>query len=174
MTQNKELGPPGFPRDSAQLVLVGLQRPTGIRVPVQWMNGRHGKCFSRTVAGIFTAVGGLERALDYHLERHNLLAANVAHVDTPGYRPVDLARTEEGPSAVLPARTHASHLVVGGGLTAGRVFEDPAAGGGLDGNFVSLDREAAKLAANQLRFDVVSAVVTAELRQLTYAAADGR
>ncbi|MCC6216242.1 MAG: hypothetical protein IT376_15365 [Polyangiaceae bacterium] len=126
------------------------------------------------MAEIFAAVSGLGAALDYHIERHNLLAANVAHVDTPGYRPVDLARTEAATSVVTPERTHAAHFGVGAGLTAGRVFEDPAAGGGLDGNFVSLDREAAKLAANQLRFDVVSAVVSAELRQLTYAAGDGR
>ena len=56
----------------------------------------------------------------------------------------------------------------------GRIFEDLSAGAGNDGNYVSLDREAAKVAANQLRYDVVSAVVSAELRQLSYAATDAK
>jgi flagellar basal body rod protein FlgB len=54
------------------------------------------------------------------------------------------------------------------------VFEDLSSGVGADGNYVSLDREAAKLAANQLRYDVVSAIAAAELKQLQYAVNDGK
>ncbi len=56
----------------------------------------------------------------------------------------------------------------------GHVFQDLSAGVGNDGNYVSLDREAAKVAANQLRYDTVTAIVSAELRQLAYAAGDGK
>ena len=56
---------------------------------------------------------------------------------------------------------------------SGRVFEDPTAGAGNDRNFVSLDREAAKVAANQVRYDVISTLVAAELGDLSYAANDG-
>jgi flagellar basal-body rod protein FlgB len=127
--------------------------------------------------GVFSAIGPLQQALDYHLERHNVLSSNVAHVDTPGYRPVDLERTEFSTLyGVTLERTSENHLV--GGTTAapqtGRVFEDLSAGAGNDGNFVSLDREAAKVAANQLRYDVISSVVSAELRQLRFAANDGK
>ena len=59
-------------------------------------------------------------------------------------------------------------------MANGRVFQDLSAGVGNDGNYVSLDREAAKLAANQLRYDTVSAIVSAELRQLSFAASDGK
>ncbi|MFO0565960.1 MAG: hypothetical protein U0263_09880 [Polyangiaceae bacterium] len=129
---------------------------------------------------VFEQIGPLARALDYHLERHNVLSSNVAHVDTPGYRPVDLERIEGdfgGALGVALERTNPGHLVGGagdGGPAAGRVFRDEAAGGGNDENFVSLDREAAKLAANHLRYDVVSAIVQAELRQLRFAAADAK
>jgi len=44
----------------------------------------------------------------------------------------------------------------------------------MDGNFVSLDREAAKVAANQSRYDVVATLVTSELASLSFAASDGR
>lgn len=116
-------------------------------------------------------------ALDYHLERHNLLASNVAHVDTPRYKPVDLARTTATPFAevfqVALSRTNEGHMDVSSAqATNGRVFTDVSAGGGADGNFVSLDREAAKLTANQLRYDIVSVVVSSKLQGLSKAARD--
>jgi flagellar basal-body rod protein FlgB len=132
------------------------------------------------VSGVFNSVDPLRAALDYHLDRQNVLASNVAHIDTPGYRPHDLERIEQsGFSAVMGValqRTNERHLIGGGvdALPNGRVFEDLSAGVGNDGNYVSIDREAAKLAANQLRYDTVSAIVSAELHQLTFAASDGK
>jgi flagellar basal-body rod protein FlgB len=129
------------------------------------------------VSSIFAAVSSLHQSLDYHLERQNVLASNVAHVDTPGYKPVDLAREVDfaGVLDVTLRRTDSHHLHGSlGGAQSGRVFEDTSAGAGNDGNYVSLDREAAKLAANQLRFDVVSAVASAQLKQLAYAANDAK
>ncbi|HSU41781.1 MAG TPA: flagellar basal body rod protein FlgB [Polyangiaceae bacterium] len=132
------------------------------------------------MSGVFNSVDPLRAALDYHLDRQNVLASNVAHIDTPGYRPHDLERIEQsGFSAVMGValqRTNERHLIGGGvdALPNGRVFEDLSAGVGNDGNYVSIDREAAKLAANQLRYDTVSAIVSAELHQLTFAASDGK
>jgi flagellar basal-body rod protein FlgB len=133
---------------------------------------------------VFDIFGGLQsfhQALDYHLERHNLLASNVAHVDTPGYKPHDLARVDPGTFAAVfnveMRRTAETHLSGVGGPSqsnVGRVFEDSSAGSGADGNSVSLDREASKLAANHLRYDVVSTIVASELKELMYAANDGR
>jgi flagellar basal-body rod protein FlgB len=137
------------------------------------------------MSDLFSAVGSLHGALDYHLERHTVLSSNVAHVDTPGFHPHDLRRIDnieaEGSfsSALSVAldRTNAAHLQTPNADAAaleGRIFEDLSAGAGNDGNYVSLDREAAKVAANQLRYDVVSAVVSAELHQLSYAAGDAK
>src|ERR1700686_2252595 len=41
---------------------------------------------------LFDAVAKLQSGLDYHLARANLLTANLAQVDTPNYKPVDLDR----------------------------------------------------------------------------------
>jgi len=131
------------------------------------------------VANLFAQVAPLSYALDFHLERHNLLAANIAHVDTPRYKPNDLARIgEDGFEAVMQvamARTNEAHF---GTRTTdplvGRVFQDLSAGGGADGNFVSLDREAGKLAANRLRYDIVSVLVKSQLDGLMNAASDGK
>jgi flagellar basal body rod protein FlgB len=73
------------------------------------------------------------------------------------------------------ARTHEGHLAADDGTPlVGRVFQDLSAGGGADGNFVSLDREAGKLAANRLRYDIVSVLVKSQLDSLMSAANDGK
>jgi flagellar basal-body rod protein FlgB len=132
------------------------------------------------MADLFTDIAPLRSALDYHLDRHNVLASNIAHVDTPGYVSRDLARVADTSFQraldVSMTRTQAGHLqgAPSAVSTTGRVFDDPAAGAGNDKNSVSLDREAAKIAANQLRYDAASALASAELAQLAYAAGDGR
>lgn len=131
------------------------------------------------MANIFSHVAPLGYALDFHLERHNLLAANIAHVDTPGYKPNDLARLGEGGFEQVMqtalSRTNEGHLATGTAEPlVGRVFSDLSAGGGSDGNFVSLDREAGKLAANRLRYDIVSVLVKSQLDSLMSAASDGK
>lgn len=140
-----------------------------------------GRASWRNVIDVFGNLQSLHQALDYHLERHNVLASNVAHVDTPGYRPHDLARVEQTQFAnllnVAMARTSEGHLpgaADGTQSQVGRVFEDSSAGFGNDGNSVSLDREASKLAANHLRYDVVSTIVASEIKGLMYAANDGK
>jgi flagellar basal-body rod protein FlgB len=133
------------------------------------------------VPDLFSGVASLHASLDYHLERHNVLASNVAHVDTPGFRPNDLARVDPADFSqvlnVAMERTAPGHLAGPADSTmsrVGRVFQDPTAGAGNDGNYVSLDREAAKLAANHLRYDVVSTLTSSKLKGLAWAANDGK
>ncbi len=125
---------------------------------------------------LFGAITPMHGALDYHLERHSVLVANVSNVDTPGYLPKDLARTNfDGAMSAALNRTNAAHFSVGAGeISSGMVITDPTSSGGLDQNKVSLDREAAKVAANQLRYDVISTLVSSELGDLSFAAMDGR
>jgi flagellar basal-body rod protein FlgB len=130
------------------------------------------------VLDVFHAVSAYQVALDYHLERHNVLSSNLAHVDTPGYRPVDLARTEPFSGVFEGAlrRTNGYHLEgsAAHGPSVGRVFEDLSAGTGNDANYVSLDREAAKVASNQLRYNVITAITASTLKGLGYASSDGK
>jgi flagellar basal-body rod protein FlgB len=139
----------------------------------------HGACSRPFVANLFAQVAPLNYALDFHLERHNLLAANIANVDTPRYKPTDLARLGETgfeeTMQLAMARTNASHFgTENSEPLVGQVFQDLSAGGGADGNFVSMDREAGKLAANRLRYDIVSVLVKSQLDGLLSAASDGK
>jgi len=112
-----------------------------------------------------------------------VLSTNVAHVETPGFRPMDVDRVSDASSqdfghqlSVAMTRTQEGHLPGGtiGGINHGTVVASPDATAGLDGNYVSLDAEASKVAQNQLRYEVVSALTSAQFRTLSYAAADGR
>lgn len=129
---------------------------------------------------LIDSVEHLRGALDYHLSRHNLLASNLAHIDTPGYRPVDLERggtSFSGALQVALETTHAGHLssrTQASGAVPARVIEDPGAAGGRDGNGVDLDREAVKIATNQLRYDVIAQLASSQLASLAWAANDGR
>lgn len=117
-------------------------------------------------------VDQLESALTFHRERHNVLAGNIANIDTPGFRPADLARRPaEDPTAMTV--TGPGHIASGPGRDYVTTFDD---GGNLrsaDGNAVSLERELAKIDANRARYAASSELVTRRLALLRYAAGDG-
>ncbi len=134
---------------------------------------------------------GVERlrgSLDYHLARHNLLTANLAQVDTPGFKPQDLKRpgaaafgevlqTELAATQPGHIGTPVGALASGASQPASSQFEvvtDTSEAVGPDGNGVSLDREAVKIAANHLRYEVLAQITSGELSSLAWAANDGR
>jgi flagellar basal-body rod protein FlgB len=118
----------------------------------------------------------LRVGLDYHLARHNLLTSNLAHVDTPGYRPKDLERRASFETSLTAALTATNERHFGAGVKdqGFHVITDRGAAPGLDGNSVSIDREAVKIAANNIRYETISALVADELSGLSWAANDGR
>lgn len=127
---------------------------------------------------ILGTVDELQQGMNYHLARHNLLAANLANVDTPNYRPRDLERVDrarfEGQLAVALEGTHGSHLPNGPGGLRTKVVTDETTPADADGNAVSLDREAVKVSANHVRYETLSTLVSHELSTILWAAADGR
>jgi flagellar basal-body rod protein FlgB len=124
---------------------------------------------------IFNAIAPLNRSMDFHLQRQNLIAANIANVDTPGYAPREIRRTtdSEGASFSLTLKTtDDAHLYPDGGdgTSNYRVDEERIQVPGNDLNYVSMDQEMAKLGANSLRFKVLGKLVTHHLGVLRYAA----
>jgi len=125
---------------------------------------------------LFGTVDALENAMTFHRERQTVLAGNVANVDTPGYRPIDLERIPAGETGALPvAQTEAGHLSAGGGTAGGTVsFDDAGQSASADGNHVNLERELAKMDANRVRYAASSELVSRRLAMLRYAAGDGQ
>ncbi len=119
----------------------------------------------------------LRTGLDYHLQRHNVLVSNLAQAETPGYRPVDLARSDfDGTLNVALNATESGHFGVSGGASAPsfQVVEDKTAKAGADGNAVDIDREAVKIATNQMRYDMLAQLASSELSSLEWAVNDGK
>ena len=99
------------------------------------------------------AIPALEAALRFRVTRQGVLAANVANLDTPGYRRMDVrfdqALAEAG--ARLD-RSHPRHLPHGpGGDRAYRV-EVGARGTRPDGNGLDADRKILELSRNASAF----------------------
>jgi len=105
---------------------------------------------------------GLERVLDVSTFRQQLLAANLANVDTPGYRTRDVrpfgSELEQAMSSgdEYPVMTPAAHAVRG-------LLERP------DGNNVSVERETLLMAQNQLRFQVAVQFLRKQFSELSTA-----
>jgi flagellar basal-body rod protein FlgB len=108
---------------------------------------------------------GLERVLDLSAFRHQVIAANLANIDTPGYRTryvrpfageIERAMAGEEPPFTGPSFTPVAHEIRG-------LLERP------DGNNVSVERESLLLAQNQLRFQVAVQFLKAEFHRLSSA-----
>ncbi|WP_235962156.1 flagellar basal body rod protein FlgB [Falsiroseomonas selenitidurans] len=88
-----------------------------------------------------------ERRLAWLEQRQQVLAQNIANADTPGYQPNDLVPFERAVQAAAAplAQTSPRHLAgPDGGRRAQR--DRAAVEASPDGNSVSLDREALKMA----------------------------
>ncbi len=129
---------------------------------------------------ILDSVERLHAGLDYHMARHNVLTANLAHADTPGFRPLEVERTGgfEGALHAALETTNPGHIgpshSSAGGPSFHVVQDTTAQATGNDGNAVSLDREAVKIASNQMRYDTLASLVQGQLSGLEWAVNDGR
>jgi flagellar basal-body rod protein FlgB len=107
---------------------------------------------------------GLERVLDQSAFRHQVIAANLANVDTPGYRTRDVqpfaGEVEQAMAGEQPLFSPVAHEIRG-------LLERP------DGNNISVERESLLLAQNQLRFTVAVAFLKSEFHTLSLAITGG-
>lgn len=104
--------------------------------------------------------GQLENYLSLLSARQKLTAANLANVDTPGYKAKDIDFQNEllraGENRPLEI-TEVSGLVTKS-----------------DGNNVSLDRESRMLAENAMRFSAVSQLLRGQIRAVRSAIQEGK
>jgi flagellar basal-body rod protein FlgB len=107
----------------------------------------------------------LERYLSLTAFRQQLVANNLANIDTPGYRTKDILfhqEMERAESEAVDAEQRPFVLPVGG------LVERP------DGNNVSMDREGLLLLQLQLQYKTGVELLRAELRLVNEAINDGR
>lgn len=124
----------------------------------------------------------LKKALDFQSMRHTIISSNIANVDTPGYKAVDIKfekelRTAIGSGDTLVMKTtNPGHI--GGknkdfkGIKPEIVPEKGVSR--VDGNNVDIDREMAKLAENQLMYTATIRAMTKRGGLIKYAVERGR
>lgn len=111
-----------------------------------------------------TTIHLLGKTVDLRAKNHNHLSANVANVETPGYKPRSLSFEDELRGALknekkgTPAVTNPRHIPLKGGSAGleqvqGHVLETPAGSGGRDGNAVELETEMGKMVENQIMYN---------------------
>jgi flagellar basal-body rod protein FlgB len=110
----------------------------------------------------------LRTRMEWHQERQQVLAENVANADTPNYRPRDLAppnfeQALASPGALTLARTEPDHFAGDGGgsrFAADRALKYEVRPGG---NAVNHEDEMMRVASNQMDFDAVADLYTRSL-----------
>lgn len=93
--------------------------------------------------------------------RQAVLAQNISNADTPNYRPHDLLPFARHLAAALPpamARTASAHLAPRGGNRGASPEDRQVAEAVPDGNAVSLDREAVRMAETDTAHALAMAV----------------
>ena len=129
----------------------------------------------------------LERSLDVRLVRENVLAANVANIDTPGFKPKDVDFTAsmvaiegaahgEGGVTLPTSPTLGSGTSEASGLAARDlpIVDVPAGGASFDGNTVDLDRTMVAMAENALQYAASAKAAGKKLAILRYVVSDGQ
>lgn len=107
---------------------------------------------------------GLERVLDISAFRHQVISANLANIDTPGFRTRDVrpfaGEIEQAMAGGQSSFTPVAHNIHG-------LLERP------DGNNVSVERESLLMAQNQMRFAVAVQFMKSEFHRISLAITSG-
>ena len=122
----------------------------------------------------------LERSLDFRLERGNVVSANLANVDTPGYTPVELKFDEQlqqylnGEMPPGLETTDEGHMSTVLGEPRADVEFDYFALPNQDGNSVDLDHEMMKLSENQIQYRSSTVFYNKRMALMKYAITEGQ
>ena len=105
-----------------------------------------------------------KKLLDATELRHEALAANIANIETPGYKRVDLPQNfnEEFAAHLRAGKPQAMPLPT-------LVEDSSATSQRPDGNNVDLEKELISMSSNTMQFETLSDFVSASLRQLRLA-----
>jgi flagellar basal-body rod protein FlgB len=122
----------------------------------------------------------LETSMRVRAARHEVLSANIANADTPGYRPKDIdfaalmksaaaEKSEDATDGAAPKPLDIQAMVYEPEYPNDRHGEER-----LDGNRVSIDRQMALMSENSLGYEASLTLLSRALANLRYAISEGR
>lgn len=120
------------------------------------------------------ALGIHDQALLLRSRRTEILAANLAHADTPNYKARDIDFRTALASSASEAHTslratHAMHIQAGSGAPGGEPLYRVPDHASLDGNTVDSRAEHAKFSENALRYQATLSFLGGKFNTLTRA-----
>ncbi len=118
------------------------------------------------IDGLFSNTNYLasKRLLDITQMRHEALASNIANVETPNYKRVDLPKDFSKEFA-----THLQSRTLDELGTPSLATDTQATSQRLDGNNVEIDKELTAMSSNTLQYNALTEFVSASLKQLKVA-----
>jgi flagellar basal-body rod protein FlgB len=118
------------------------------------------------IDGLFSNTNYLasKQLLDITQLRHEALASNIANVETPGYKRVDLPKDFSGEFAAHMKSGTLDEL-----STPTLVADSQTTSQRMDGNNVEIDKELTEMSSNTLQYDTLTEFVSASLKQLKVA-----
>jgi flagellar basal-body rod protein FlgB len=132
------------------------------------------------IEGIFgNTVELLAKTLDLRAKRHELISANLANVETPGYTPSDISFEAELRGALnksgkapapnprhIPLRKDAASGI---SRVRGELVEVPDKNVGPDGNSVDLESEMGRMVQNQIMYNTSVQLLSKKMEMMKQA-----
>lgn len=120
------------------------------------------------MAGFESELSLLSQAMNLRVQRHQVLASNIANADTPHYKARDFSfetamqnamagRADAG--GVALARTSAGHISGSGGTTPANLQYRTETQSAVDGNTVDMDVERSQIADNALQYQILTQLI---------------
>jgi len=140
---------------------------------------------TKVVANLFNFADKLQmESMNQRLQRSNVISANIANAETPGFRALGYDFEEQlqaiaGNDGNMPMKaTDGRHFQGQGtmqnGAAEAEVYIRPTESIGQDGNTVDMDGEMAQLAQNQLLYRTAVESLNRKIGTLRYAINGGR
>lgn len=132
------------------------------------------------MSGFDSTIQGLDTAMNLRLVNQNVISANIANADTPGYKSkkVEFEGALRQALAVdgnlpLEGDTPEHILVHASDPITPAIADDTNGVESLDGNTVNRSEEMAKMVENQLLYDAAAEMLKKKLGMLKYSITEG-
>ncbi|WKB34871.1 flagellar basal body rod protein FlgB [Terrilactibacillus sp. S3-3] len=113
-----------------------------------------------------TTIPIVEQAMNGSMAEQNVLAQNIANVDTPNYKAKQVAFDDVFNNALTAEKTNPKHLSFSSDDEAGYRIENDSSGAVQNnGNNVDIDAQMSNLAKNQLRYQALEQAVSNQFQQ---------
>ncbi|NLF24923.1 MAG: flagellar basal body rod protein FlgB [Deltaproteobacteria bacterium] len=122
-------------------------------------------------------LGGLTKALDLQMKRHEAIASNISNAETPQYRAVDVTFAGElkkayGQSSGELVKTNGKHMELSENDSS-HLVPDYSGATRADGNNVDIDIQMAKLADTGIKYSIAANLVRRKMQSVRDALMQG-